>query len=517
MKKIVLVILTASILCGGCNISTNDNDVLAGEAATDPSVDWMNEIISTNATTQLDTPLNIAEDEYYIISSDLWSGQYNTITIINRDGKIIRTFYDVIGTYVNYGKIKRNTPFVLGISTYEKKDEKAMESNYKYGLYLPATDSFIIEPKYDYITPYTDNLYGGVKDNNIYLFDRSGKILNTIKNASNHTIQTIGDFLWVFEFSTGNCSIYNLDLEQIKKFDGTTGMYYSYGGDYAIFEPSNGSDLSLQLLDPTGKTIVTKEILKEKGILPLGVDTDITSIDYVIDTGLIRFNYGAYEFLIDKNFNVIDMIDTALKPEHYFISSHNEYYEYSNSMKDSEIVLKDSKGNEIIDDSGLSYQYTLGHHEVYRFDKNIVVVYNYEKKIKKEYSLNGYKDPYMISPFEDVYIIRNCVEPYQVSAYYKDKKIFQKNNYIWSYLYYGREEIPYQVLYPYDDSGSMDIAAKNTVINNKGEIVYTSPAKETILYIDDNYLLVNRGNYTGLVDFNGNFVFKLLDSDLGDD
>lgn len=541
MKKIVIVILIVSILCVGCNLSSNDNDVIAGEQTvidstdnqandysdgntplsytkdSNPNIEWMSEITMTSETSLVEKPLNITEDEYYVISSDLWSGQYNTITIINRDGKIIRTFYDVLGTYVNYGKINRNTPLIIGISTYEKKDEKAFESNYQYGMYLPATDSFIVEPQYDYITPYTDNLYGGAKDNNIYLFDRTGKILHTIKNSSKHYIQLVGDFIWLFDYSTGDCYVYNLDFEQIKAFDGSIGMCYSYGGNYVLFEPKTEVNKSLELLDPTGEPIVSENILKEKGILPIGEDADITSIDYVIDTGLIRFNYGIYEFLIDKDFNVIDRINTFENPGHYFISDHFEYYEYSNTMKDSDIVLKDSNGNEILDDSGLSYHYSLGHNEVYRFDKNKLIVFNYKYNTKKEFSLNGYKDPYVISPFEDVYIIRNCVKPYQITAYYKDKQIFQKDNYMWSYLYYGIEEVQYQILYPYSDSVGMDVAVKNTIINNKGEIVYTSPTKESIFSIDDNYLLVKRGNYTGLVDFNGNFVFKLLDSDLGDD
>ena len=59
---------------------------------------------------------------------------------------------------------------------------------------------------------------------------------------------------------------------------------------------------------------------------------------------------------------------------------------------------------------------------------------------------------------------------------------------------------------------------KNIVLREKdGEIVYQSKLPEQILSISDAMLAVSRGNYFYLIDFDGEYALKLLDSRMGDD
>ncbi len=547
MKIFLCITLTFAIILSGCSSKDNINVTNPRNSTQSPTSrdksqtgiipvpessplpqdnkgrnsDIINRIAADLGVNNTAKPLQLDMDSCYVIPTGLWSGVNNTITILDHKGKVVRSFYNAAGNILNYGKADKNTPIIIGLSTYEKPDPEKWKGNIKYGLYLPAADRFIIEPKYDSIREYGDNLYGGTVDNLVTVFDRDGKVCFTQKPEENYYLEAVGNYLWYLPYSGGNAYIYDRDFTKVAEIDQTLGMCYPYGNyvllEYYFYESDNTEGIrSVELLTDEGNVYISKDILISRGSLP-DVEGTISSIDCFDDTDLYRITYGQYELLLDKDFNRIDTINAAEEPNSFFALEYGTYYKYTDNMQNSDAVIFNSKGRAIKDDKGKTFTNTLGTDEVYRIEDSKITIYNYLTGSRCEFTLQGYTAPTVFSPFRDLYLIRNDKEPFQLNAFYKDKLIFSGDNYLWSYPYYGTANNEFQIIYPDKSSGSYEISAINTIINKEGEIVYTSPYEETIYSVDENYVLVKRGNYIGLVDFNGNFVYKMIDPSLGND
>lgn len=544
MKKKLFIFLVFVLLLSGCTKQIQTDNIPSGKQITTPMVtppqttmptqtaetsvisfnqsenkELLQDIISSTSTI-MGMPLNIDEDSCYLISTNIWSGYKNSIILVDHTGQIIHTFHDIEIQNLKYGKIPKKEPLIIGLSQYNKELENNYNSsNYLYGLYLPDTNRFIIEPQYNNITMYTPNLYIGQKNNTNVFFDQNGTILSNEISVYDYYTQLIGDFIWMFPINSNYAEVYNLDFERVAEIDCSNGYCYSYGNDYVIqtIRLDNNYNIETQLLDETGKVIISKEILEAHGILPYMEYAYIESIDYHTKTGLFIIYYGPYRILINKDYRLIDIINSIENPNDYIVLDDEEYHIYSYEMKDSDIILRHPDGNPIIDGKGLTYSHSLGNNTVYRIDDNTIKILKYNHNTEYSYTITGMTNPTVYSPFEDLYIIRYGNEPTSVKVFYKNSVILEKENYYWSYLNYGIKDNAYQIMYP--DTGSYEdqVSAINTILDKQGNIVYKSHYKETIYAIDDNYIVVERGNYIGLVDFNGNFVFYTLNPNLSDD
>ena len=55
------------------------------------------------------------------------------------------------------------------------------------------------------------------------------------------------------------------------------------------------------------------------------------------------------------------------------------------------------------------------------------------------------------------------------------------------------------------------------IINTKGELIYESPNTENIVSIDEKYIQLERGNYWGVMDYEGNFIIRVIKNELIND
>lgn len=55
------------------------------------------------------------------------------------------------------------------------------------------------------------------------------------------------------------------------------------------------------------------------------------------------------------------------------------------------------------------------------------------------------------------------------------------------------------------------------IYNDKGVLFYASKSKERVLGLDKGYLYIGRGSYLGIASNNGEFIYKIIDPESGQD
>lgn len=511
----VQVTLTPSITNESPNMSNNKDTV----TPTTSVKSTMDDIVNSIKSNSLD-PLTIDENSYYVISGNNWYDSSANITIINNKKEIVRTFNQVIINSPLIGKINKNEPFIIGIYDYstittnDNHDKYSKEiygtSYYKYGLYLPSTNSYLIEPIYDSLIQYDDNIFGAYLDDKIIFLDKNGNSMFSPIDNTGINVTVTSNTIWLISREKSTY-VYDKNFNQIKEIDSTNTTFYSFGDEY-IFSNNNVGYMNQRIYDSYGTPILTKEILLEHSDIP----KDILSLDvdfYLYrdsNIPLFKVSIGNYELLLDDNYHVIDTIDTLETPSYNFFTSNNYYSKYNYTNR-NEIILHRADGSIVLDEYGQHFSEALSDTVFSRINNNVLTIYNSETKESYSITLENYTFPSLTSLTPELFFVLNGDEPYLFSIYYKDKLILRSSNHGYSYNpiddnYFAFRETDFN-----------DYSSIYTIIDSFGNVKYTSLYKEILITADKDYLLVQRGNYIGLVDYNGNFVFKILNPSLIND
>lgn len=504
MKRLLLLLFIITILCTGCSEQINK----VNQKKHIP--DSIKNITSTMKNTK-DSPLNISDDEYYLLNQTNWYEITSDVWVINKQKEVLRLFKDS-SIYTNNFKIQKDTPFVINIPDYTTSLPTKSYS-YKTGVYHPATDTFLIEPVFDTINPLNNNMYHCYKDNTMYLYDNKGNVIIGPLDSYVYRIDLIDSNIWLSNTDNYEVKIYDLEMNFIKELELNNTIYNNYGDGFAYTDYKLGNNtFSVVMYDSYGNVILNKEILLDSinsQINGLLHDGTIEHIHANNSKQLIQVTIGSYNLIIDFNYKLIDYIDKTNWEYGYIYVEDNMYTKFYD-FEHRECYYTD--GRKLTDKEGNSFTDTLGSNHVYRMYDNQILVFNLQTQEEFEFYTNDLVSPFIVSLKEDFFIIRDGNEPFTTKLYHKDKLIHAYTGYTpWDY---NTEQGYIQFYSDYDEFSQTGLSY---IIDFNGNEIYKSTYHEQILNIDDNYLTVLRGNYFGLIDYNGEFVYKMLNPALMND
>lgn len=469
-------------------------------------------------------PLVIDENSYYVIGENSWFDTTTNITIINNQKEIVRTFKQAILDWRTFGKINKNIPIIIGIYDFSKivtyndhinsidKGNNGV-TNSKYGLYLPGKDTFLIEPIYNLLIPFDDNIIGGFIKDEILFLDKSGKTLFGPISSNDVSVTCMTNTIWLIS-KTKPTYVYDKNFNLLKEFDSSKYDFYSYGDDFIYNGNKDGIvNNNHQIYNSYGTLILSKEILLELSDIPTDILSSDTDINYVYrskDIPLFQVSIGNYHLLLDDNYHVIDTINTLETPAYNFFTLNNHYSKYNYTNK-NEVILHRADGTIVLDEKGQSFNEAINDTIFSGIHDNVITIYNSITKESYSIILNNYTSPSLTYLTQDLFYVTNSEPPYSFSIYYKDKQILESQNHEYTYINMVDDYFAIREMSEFTNEFIY------TIIDSFGNVKYTSPFKETLLTGDKDYLLVRRGNYIGLVDYNGDFAYKVLLPSLIDD
>jgi hypothetical protein len=499
------------------NTSPDLNSSQAKDITPTTSMSSFMEDIIAAAKSESITPLAIDENSYYVIGENNWFETSANITIINNQKEIVRTFKQAILDWRTIGKINKNIPIIIGVYDFSKiityndhinsidKGNNGV-TNSKYGLYLPGKDTFLIEPIYNLLIPYDDNIMGGFIKDEILFLNKNGDTLFGPISSNDVTVTFMTNTIWLIS-KTKPTYVYDKNFNLLKEFDSSKYDFYSYGDDFIYTRNKDEIvDYNQQIYDSYGTLILSKEILLEQSDIPtdiLSTETDINFVYRSKDIPLFQVSIGSYHLLLDDNYHVIDTINTLETPDYNFFTLNNHYSKYNYTNK-NEVILHRADGTIVLDERGQSFNEAISDTIFSGIHDNVIILYNSITKESYSITLKNYTSPSLTYLTPDLFYVTNSEPPYLFCIYYKDKLILESPNYEYTHIIMADG---YFAIREMSDFNNEFIY---TIIDSLGNVKYTSPYKETLLTGDKDYLLVRRGNYIGLVDYNGDFVYKVL-------
>lgn len=467
-----------------------------------------------------EAPINIKEEEY-IILHDKNSLQISLgDSLLDKNLDVVKTFP---GKYiVTNGNLVCKSDDIIVLRSiaereYEGEDPVYGDEGYLYELYDLSKDTYLTEETFKFIYA-TDYGYYVCRDNDydknestVYIYNNNGSVVfNTTYTLDGHT-----------------------DVFPVKN----NILYYH--------------DQMITVLDKEGKEISQKEFKYE------GYFNDLRNEENHIITEYAVFSSNKYIYL-DENGELLDLnhylVNLDYVPEvpkdwcnELIYCSDGKYYA-EGYLYEHYVVLRED-GKVIIDQIGYSDQY------IVKVSSGFISVYDNYLNHQIYYDLNGNviadrekNELVWINPGILVYddkgftVYTHSGEQYRVnsdridkSMYYAFEMDFINEVFVYWEFNENGESVPhtsFKGIVEFEDWGYpksieneyyviwLNKQDYDVVLDKEGNILYTTNKGERIndlILGDELYLSVTHGNYTGIKDLEGNYVYRQYSTELSDD
>jgi ABC-type phosphate transport system substrate-binding protein len=450
----------------------------------------------------------IPEGYQYIGTSYSSNVDANTGTVIIYDNQweIKKTFENAYAN-VKPGLVSEDALIPIGYAVYQKDGTYAL----RYGLYSLKEEKFVIPAIYKTLYEIDkEKGYYCVRDTTLNkVINLQGEVLaSDFYLGEGFGVRRRGDYYWINTYSSTLQNeiyqIYNSDFKLVKEFE----------NDYNQCE----------LRENDGSVFFSKAIFLQKYKNEFSSKDIMHLMNYNETDPLIAISYGEKSMVLDRQLEVL-----AEKPKSTGYSSYNIYYdifcdynEVSNSNDFYDIngeLIQDGDGNTfnniVYDNYWRSFDKKDGIQQIlYRIQNGILIVYNYNSGKQYKITLEETNNISVLYVYHDIIVIsKNGSEPR--TWIYKDNQ-----------LLYDLEG-SYNLNYGYDFTmehnlllgayGSLMNANKYIILNDKGDLLYKSVSPEAILSIDEKYIQLQRGNYWGVINYQGDYFVKAVKNDLTKD
>lgn len=462
-----------------------------------------------------DSILSIPDNMLYTIAYFDYNRIYKQIDFYNNQNELIKTFYNAHLPYLPEGLIPSDAYTFVGISTYDVPANNYAD-NYIYGLYDFNLNDWYISPIYTNILQSSD-YYFACYDNKFDVFDSKYTLLfSGLCRSNNSLISQVGKNIIYNDYNTEEIILYSSKDGKILKEHQSTN-FYLFGSDYYVVYSSddNASDT---IYDSEGNLVLDHNTIS-KICPPEYKDYPLRILNCNNNFTLILVQMGTYYIVLDSDFNIISSCNINDNYNFGYLIYDNFFCleDYSSgTFKNTYYNIHGKPLTHVFEDS--AYIEYMSANKLYTVEDSKIIIYNIDTKdtltINTDYD-SSY-EIYVMPMLEDFYIVTASITDknyYVNSIYYKDNLIMAS-----TFLNYNAFNNCIVINNSAEHYDSLNYLFKiNYIYNDQGELIYTSPVKEEIINVTDYFILVRRGNYIGIVDFNGDFIQKTLNPELSND
>jgi hypothetical protein len=341
---------------------------------------------------------------------------------------------------------------------------------------------------------------------------RGKRILSGFMMGEGLGISKRGDYYWLYDYSVKESKevyrIYDTDLHLIKEF------YKDYN--------------ECELYEDDGTVYFSKSMFLEHFGLPEDPLKEFYLQSATDGEALFAVYYDGVSMVLDRKLNVLAEKDKSVGDNSFFEVYDNIFSSsvYNNVTYSQKGLFYDKKGKLILDKDGNSYTNIAGdlywgsrtqkekQQVLYGVTDHKLRIFRYNDGSRRNINI-GEWDLVTVSYLSDDIVVVNQLGETQKSRVYKGNTLVcEKNGW---YNPSSFSSMAGTDLILLENYGDYNQGNNYILLNKKGEIIYESPYLEKIRSIDDNYIQLERGNYWGVIDYEGNYIIRTIRNGLSND
>lgn len=382
--------------------------------------------------------------------------------------------------------IKGSVAYIKGNEAVAMKDT----TTDKWGIYNIEEKRWVIEPVYDYLNMDGD----GSRDFNAYKGSEAYKIIwNEEKKEYEERaalLERVGDFWWQTKEKTYHIFrgewLPDEDAVPVKTLDFTgEGMSYGYAsGDSFVITFEDGCQ---EVYNDEGELIFGEAITGRRAtvyeLCPYWVWAADVGSSEENNSYIYNYEQGKIVTLPGDQVEITDGL------------------RYACVTRDGEKIVLDENGEVVRSSQGKTFDLLLGNGFCGKWEGGTLTIEN--PVSKKRYEVECQK-----------LIQANMLTDKLILIYHEKDGVSLENIYLEEQLLAEGEYISY---YCYGDIWDLFTENKDILITSDGEIIYEGKENERIIEVNPDYLVLLRGNYLCITDYEGNCGFQALYGSMGDD
>lgn len=448
----------------------------------------------------------------YITASYTTSSEVNigTVTVYDKNWEKTRVFQNTFGVRA-IGLIPEETIMPIGYAIFEEDGSNSI----RYGLYSVKEDKFILPVKYEAMRVLDQErgyYYVSIAGEN-QVIDRRGNVLVSGFLVDEWLgVTKKGEYFWINDYSS-----------QMSE-----AITYIYDKDFVLINNHTVDYTGSNMYEEDGTLFFSREMFIEKLGLTDNENETLYSVGYREGDILFSVMYKDSYYVLDKHLNTI-----AKKKKNdiyyngydiiYDIYLDREYDPVNNIQKG---IFYDKNGVKITDIRGNTYSNNVNANNwdwnetndtrrvIYRVEGNVLSIIRYYDGQNIVIDLGDWSNIEVNYVFGDVVIINNKEEDNKKTRVYNKRTLMHELEgwYTLSYLNGGStsESILLENIGYFRE-------CYNVIINHNGDILYQSAFPEEIINFDRHFIQINRGNYTGVIDYEGQYIIRSIRNELSND
>ena len=420
--------------------------------------------------------IHLAGSERLLASGEQVSGTAG-IVVFGHDWTVEKTYPD----------LKMSANFQL-IDLKDPLEVTSLEKN-TMGLYRFSDDTWIVEPIYNYLYQVAENTYQAYRDGTderclLIWSEETGGF-----QEKDLYFYQVGEYRWMMTQKTNQVEIIDEDGNPVTTLD--LGQYgeYEYGynnNDFYIAHYKTGEEY---VFDGDGTLVFGTEMAgRPAGVLELDRQGQWISCSWTDGIG------GRFIYSLKKKEIVADSSDGL---ETYLSENGGGF----TIVRDGQTIACDGTGEPIKSADGKIYSSVLGNgYYGYRMDGMMVIERPEDGGKGETFRIPCSENTRVTNITADVF----CTYREGQTGYYKGNDLLFQNEsggHWWEENYY--------VL--------TDYRANTIVVDRLGNVLYHSNLGEIVQKIYDEFIIVERGNYWSIIDYDGNCALRMLSSYMADD
>jgi ABC-type phosphate transport system substrate-binding protein len=457
----------------------------------------------------------LPKNQYYITASyTIYDYEYGssrgTVTIYKDDWEVVRVFHNAVVDQV--GLISKDEDIIIGRSIFQNGGEY----EFHYGLYSLSKQTFHLPWIYDSLSLLDSEkgLYIANSGEDRYsIIDRNGKELRSgFKGEPSFRGFQEGDGYHLYAYSE-----YEPDLE----------THYILNKNLKIIRQYTENEFNRSsAFNEAGDLILDEEIFLEKFKKKAEMGEYLYICDHLKDNPILSLEFGDLRMILDLKLNVIALKEVKDDDKSGFYDLYHDIYKdvtYDRNTDTYSRIFYDQTGNMIKDKNGNTYgnivennfEQSIGESEyeqiLYQEEDDKLRIYHYNDGWCRELNIGNWRNVVIDYIVDDLVIINSEGENRGTRIYKNDKLIAELDDNYYFYPYLSELNHTDQILLRGEMPGEY---YSYLLFDSRGNITYQSAYPERLISVDPDYIQLERGNYAGVIDFEGNYIIKTIKNDL---
>jgi ABC-type phosphate transport system substrate-binding protein len=433
-----------------------------------------------------------------------------TVTIYNQKWEPNRVFQNAY-MQQEIGLLPEDTMLPIGYAIYQKDGSFAMQ----YGLYSLKEDKFVLPAAYNSLSVLDakKGYYLVSDEEGNHVIDIHGKrIISGFMMGEGLGISKRGDYYWLYDYV----------MEEGKE------IYRIFDADFNLMKEFYKDYNECELYEDDGTVYFSRSMFMEHFGYPEDPLKEFYLQSYRDGEALFSVYYDGASVVLDKKLNVLAEKSKEVEDNSFF-DVYDDIFSrsvYNNATYSETGLFYDKKGKLILDKDGNSYTNIVGdlywrsraqmeyEQVLYGVSDHKLRIYRYNDGSRRNIDLGDW-DLVVVAYVNNDIVVVNKLGNTQKSRVYKGNTLLcEKDGW---YNISSFQSIDRTDLILLENYGDYSQGYNYILLNNKGELIYESPYLEKIMSIDDKYIQLERGNYWGVIDYQGNYIIRAIKNGLIND